>query len=296
MIDQLGEPAPGRNITLRINPGFGHGHSQKTNTGGEQSKHGIWFQELDECLVTADHYGLGVTGLHMHIGSGTDLEHLAQVCCRDGKGGVGRRPIDYLDQRGRRPADSLSPQRYARRICVGTLSCGMRRGSGWSRRLATRCRWRSSRVDTCRPKRLPGCRDPRRQANRRTRFLSAGCRVQQPGSSDPVRRLSSDDAGAARRGPSGAICWTWWSAARCASRATSSRKRKVDSSRRASCRAAAVGDWLVLECAGAYGFVMSSNYNSKPMAAEVLVRQGTPHLVRKRQTFAELTQNECIPE
>ena len=80
MIDQLGERAPGRNITLRINPGFGHGHSQKTNTGGEQSKHGIWHEQLDDCLRRADVHGLSVTGLHMHIGSGTDLEHLAQVC------------------------------------------------------------------------------------------------------------------------------------------------------------------------------------------------------------------------
>ena len=40
MIRQLGLAAAGRKITLRINPGFGHGHSQKTNTGGEQSKHG----------------------------------------------------------------------------------------------------------------------------------------------------------------------------------------------------------------------------------------------------------------
>ncbi len=80
MIDQLGARAPGRHITLRINPGFGHGHSQKTNTGGEQSKHGIWHTELTECLRRADHHGLGISGLHMHIGSGTDLEHLAQVC------------------------------------------------------------------------------------------------------------------------------------------------------------------------------------------------------------------------
>ena len=50
MIDQYGGIAPGRNITLRINPGFGHGHSQKTNTGGEQSKHGIWFEQIDDCL------------------------------------------------------------------------------------------------------------------------------------------------------------------------------------------------------------------------------------------------------
>ncbi|MEK6239211.1 MAG: diaminopimelate decarboxylase, partial [Planctomycetales bacterium] len=80
MIDQLGERAPGRNIALRINPGFGHGHSQKTNTGGEQSKHGIWHEQLDDCLRRADHHGLCVNSLHMHIGSGTDMEHLSQVC------------------------------------------------------------------------------------------------------------------------------------------------------------------------------------------------------------------------
>ena len=37
MISQLGERRPGADVTLRINPGFGHGHSQKTNTGGQQS-------------------------------------------------------------------------------------------------------------------------------------------------------------------------------------------------------------------------------------------------------------------
>ena len=62
MIDQLGERAPGRHITLRINPGFGHGHSQKTNTGGEQSKHGIWHADLTDCLRRADSHGLGVSG------------------------------------------------------------------------------------------------------------------------------------------------------------------------------------------------------------------------------------------
>src|SRR4029077_20277831 len=80
MLDQLGERAPGSRITLRINPGFGHGHSQKTNTGGEQSKHGIWHADLTDCLRRADRHGLMISGIHMHIGSGTDLEHLAQVC------------------------------------------------------------------------------------------------------------------------------------------------------------------------------------------------------------------------
>ena len=46
MIEQFGRRAPGEQITLRINPGFGHGHSRKTNTGGDQSKHGIWHEQL----------------------------------------------------------------------------------------------------------------------------------------------------------------------------------------------------------------------------------------------------------
>ena len=46
----VGRARCGRAITLRLNPGFGHGHSRKTNTGGEQSKHGIWHEQLDDCL------------------------------------------------------------------------------------------------------------------------------------------------------------------------------------------------------------------------------------------------------
>jgi diaminopimelate decarboxylase len=38
--------SPGHPVWLRINPGFGHGHSNKTNTGGEHSKHGIWHTDL----------------------------------------------------------------------------------------------------------------------------------------------------------------------------------------------------------------------------------------------------------
>jgi diaminopimelate decarboxylase len=58
---------------------------------------------------------------------------------------------------------------------------------------------------------------------------------------------------------------------------------------------AAVGDLLVIERAGAYGFVMGSNYNSKPLAAEVLIQDGRPHLIRRRQTFEDLIRGEVIP-
>ena len=59
---------------------------------------------------------------------------------------------------------------------------------------------------------------------------------------------------------------------------------------------ARVGEWLVIERAGAYGFAMSSNYNSKPLAPEVLVVGGRPHLVRARQSFKDLIRGECIPD
>jgi diaminopimelate decarboxylase len=80
MLEQLGQAHPGHPVWLRINPGFGHGHSRKTNTGGEQSKHGIWYEHLADSLAIIDQYGLKLVGLHMHIGSGVDYDHLQNVC------------------------------------------------------------------------------------------------------------------------------------------------------------------------------------------------------------------------
>jgi diaminopimelate decarboxylase len=51
---------------------------------------------------------------------------------------------------------------------------------------------------------------------------------------------------------------------------------------------AQVGDLVVLHDAGAYGAAMSSNYNTRPLAAEVLVSDGTARLIRRRQSVAEL--------
>lgn len=80
MLGQLAAVSPGHPVWLRINPGFGHGHSNKTNTGGEHSKHGIWHSELGAALDVIRIQGLKLVGLHMHIGSGVDYGHLAQVC------------------------------------------------------------------------------------------------------------------------------------------------------------------------------------------------------------------------
>lgn len=55
------------------------------------------------------------------------------------------------------------------------------------------------------------------------------------------------------------------------------------------------GELLAIMSSGAYGFTMSSNYNSRPRAAEVLVSGGTFHVIRSRETYADLVRGEVIP-
>jgi diaminopimelate decarboxylase len=55
------------------------------------------------------------------------------------------------------------------------------------------------------------------------------------------------------------------------------------------------GDLLAVMSAGAYGFVMASNYNSRPLPAEALARGDKVALIRKRQTIEDLVRGEIDP-
>ena len=54
------------------------------------------------------------------------------------------------------------------------------------------------------------------------------------------------------------------------------------------------GDLLAVMSAGAYGMSMSSNYNTRPRAAEVMVDQEKIHVIRQRETLAQLVAGERI--
>jgi diaminopimelate decarboxylase len=56
------------------------------------------------------------------------------------------------------------------------------------------------------------------------------------------------------------------------------------------------GEYLAVMSAGAYGSSMSSNYNSRPKAAEIMVKGGAHYLIRKRETYSDLVRNERVPE
>ncbi len=55
-------------------------------------------------------------------------------------------------------------------------------------------------------------------------------------------------------------------------------------------------DLLVIKSAGAYGFCMASNYNTRPLPAEVFVHNGAVHLINARQTLDDVISRETIPE
>lgn len=56
------------------------------------------------------------------------------------------------------------------------------------------------------------------------------------------------------------------------------------------------GDLMAVMSAGAYGFVMSSNYNSRPRVPEVLVHEGQYHVIRSRESYEDLVRGEQVPE
>ncbi|HXI82601.1 MAG TPA: diaminopimelate decarboxylase [Verrucomicrobiae bacterium] len=76
MLRELQETGYAGPISLRVNPGFGHGHVNACDTGGPSSKHGIWFSDIHDVAMRAERFGMTVTMLHAHIGSGPKFPEL----------------------------------------------------------------------------------------------------------------------------------------------------------------------------------------------------------------------------
>jgi diaminopimelate decarboxylase len=73
-LEAVGRLARGRDVTVRMNPGLGTGSTKRTNTGGPASSFGIWHEYLGDVTTVAERHDLRITGLHSHVGSGTDPE------------------------------------------------------------------------------------------------------------------------------------------------------------------------------------------------------------------------------
>lgn len=295
MIDQYADRVGSGEITLRVNPGFGHGHSRKTSTGGEHSKHGIWHEDLEAAAQRAARRGLAVSGVHVHIGSGADVEHLARVaeaCCSFARrvgpsvtaiSAGGGLPTPYRNE-----DEEVDVGAYfriwdaERRKLAADLGHPVRLEIEPGRYLVAESGWLVTEI-----------RAIKREGSNLFYLLDTGFNaLARPilyGAYHPMAVAPADGDTAERAlrdvvvgGPlceSGDIF-------------TQDEGGVVRSE---SLPEAKVGDYLVIGCAGAYGFVMASNYNGKPRPAEVLVRGGKAHLVRARESLEDLLRGETIP-
>lgn len=294
MLRQLGAASPGHRVWLRINPGFGHGHSQKTNTGGENSKHGIWHEQVSDALDVIRQFGLHLVGLHMHIGSGVDYGHLQQVCGAMVKLATGLgHDIEAISAGGGlsipyRDGDArIDTTHYfelwdeARRRIAAHLGHPVRLEIEPGRFLVAESGALISEV-----------RAVKTMGSRRFVLVDAGfndlMRPAMYGSHHDISVLGPDGTeklGA--RAPcvvAGPLCES--------GDVFTQQEGGVVESR--PLPDAQVGDLLVFHDAGAYGATMSSNYNSRPLLAEALIDGSSSRLIRRRQTMAELLELERV--
>ena len=295
MIEQLGRAVPGSSVTLRINPGFGHGHSQKTNTGGPQSKHGIWHDQIDECLRLADLHNIVITGLHMHIGSGTDLEHLSQVCDALEKIAlqIGR-TLTTISAGGGLPVPYRQGQSYVdldryyhlwdhtRNRLASVFGHPLRLEIEPGRYLVAESGFLVAEI-----------RSVKKMGENTFYLLDAGFNdLARPilyGAYHPIsichRGHQPSDKELIEVVVGGPLCESGDIFTQEEGGFVAKRQLPV----------AKVGDLLVLEVAGAYGFVMSSNYNGRFRTPELLIENGSIHCIRARETYDDLIRGEQIP-
>jgi len=296
MLHQLGAASPGHGVWLRLNPGFGHGHSNKTNTGGEHSKHGIWHADLPAALAVVQAKGLRLIGLHMHIGSGVDYRHLSEVC-----GAM----VDLVRQVQAAGMDLLAIS------AGGGLSIPYRAGEPvidtahyfglWdqARQQAQTLLGHALQLEI-EPGRylvaeggvlLAEVRASKDVGRNHFVLVDAGfnelMRPAMYGAFHAMSLLPADGKEARAERPTvvaGPLC------------ESGDVFTQVDGGvvEPRLLPAAQVGDVLVIRDTGAYGASMSSNYNSRPLAAEVLVDGEQQRLIRRRQTVEELLALESF--
>ncbi|HOJ68000.1 MAG TPA: diaminopimelate decarboxylase [Candidatus Hydrogenedentes bacterium] len=294
-LEVYGQLFPGSEVALRMNPGLGSGHSNRTNVGGPASSFGLWRDYAQKALETAARHGLRITMLHTHIGSGADPE--VWVRCADlaldlvkqfpdvatlGLGGgykVARMPGEHtadLRTIGERVAEKfrLFAERHGRPLhleiepgtyltaTAGVLLCSVidvvDTGPGGYRFIKTD----AGMTENLRPS-LYGAQHP-------IRILR-----------DPTAPVEEDDfVVVGHCCESGDIL----TPAPGDPEALGPRRLPVPEP----------GDLLAMGACGAYCAGMAAkNYNSFPEAPEVLLRaSGEPVLVRRRQTLEQVVENE----
>lgn len=78
-LELYGLQFPGKEVSIRINPGSGSGLVKRLTSGGVHSSFGIWHEYIDQAKQLVEKYQLKVKRLHQHIGSGHDIDAWSKI-------------------------------------------------------------------------------------------------------------------------------------------------------------------------------------------------------------------------
>lgn len=299
-IHKFGQWGRGESIGLRFNPGLGSGGTNRTNVGGPSSSFGIWKDDLEKAKEVCKEYGLKVERIHTHIGSGSDPEvwkraaSMSLDLVRDFPTvhtlnlGGGYKVARMKEEQATDLREIGEPVKqlfedFARET-GRELTLEIEPGTFL---LANAC----SLVTTV--------QDVTSTGNEGYRFLklNAGMtEILRPslyGSQHPIVLVPEEGQDKFREEMDQVVVGHCCESGDLLTPAPGD--PEVLATRRLP--RGEVGDFCVIEGTGAYCSSMSAkNYNSFPEAAEVLRKiDGTLALIRKRQTFEQIIENEVVP-
>ena len=292
--DRLAERGYDGRVCVRVNPGVGAGHHEKVTTGGA-AKFGIPYDRAAEAARDAAER-FDVVGVHAHAGSGIDPDQLdshRELVARMGElareltdpddAGVAPLDLEYVDVGGGfgvpyredAPALDLPAVADATRDAVAPLPEGVELAVEPGRYVVADAGVLLTRVNTVKP-----------TPDEAVVGVDAGMTdLLRPAMYDayhPIRNLGGaegepavDEREATPVTVAGPICETG---------DTLAKDRAI--------AAPARGDRLAVGVAGAYGYEMASQYNSRPRPAEVALDDGTATVARRREALSDLTAVE----
>ncbi len=294
-LELMGRCRQGRKVAVRFNPGKGAGHHEKVVTAGKKTKFGVNSDMVGEVKKILNKYGLTLAGINQHIGSlfmdgGTYLEAVRNVLTIadqfdtiefiDFGGGFG---IPYRKQEGQERLD-------LKKLGADLLAVA----APWAESYEARNRRTSKIRFKVEPGRyvvaesgvlLGTVNSVKKNYDKVFIGTDIGFNV----IARPVMYDSHHDIEVYRDGEplkSGRRRIVTVVGNICESGDIIAKDRSLPP--------AAEGDLLGIMDAGAYGYSMSSNYNNRARPAEVIVKtDGTPELIRRRDTIDDILKN-CI--
>ena len=280
-LERFGKKYPGADVCIRINPDVGGGHHEHVITGGPESKFGIYFSDVKLAIDIAQKYNLTIKGIHQHIGSNIleestflgaidvllksakEFPHLEFI---DFGGGLGipYKPDDKklnLKELNQKVAEHFKQfcEEYGKDVQFW-LEPG--------RFLVGESGYLLTTVNTI--KYNPGYKYVGTDSG-----FNHLVRPTMYGSYHHIVNTSNLEGDTEKVTVCGNIC---------ESGDIFARDREISKINE--------GDILAILNAGAYGYSMASNYNTRPLPAEVLVNGGNVKLIRRRENFEELLRNQ----